>query len=36
VKNGEEQLSAAPPPGIDPADAARQVPALRAEEKKGR
>ena len=36
VKNGEEQLSAAPPPGIDPADAARQVPALRAEPKTGR
>jgi isoquinoline 1-oxidoreductase alpha subunit len=28
-KRGEEQLSAAPPPGIDPADAAREVPALR-------
>jgi isoquinoline 1-oxidoreductase alpha subunit len=27
---GEEQISAAPPPGIDPADAAREVPALRA------
>jgi isoquinoline 1-oxidoreductase alpha subunit len=35
VKSGEEQLSAAPPPGIDPADAARQVPALRLEGKKG-
>jgi isoquinoline 1-oxidoreductase alpha subunit len=29
VKSGEEQIAAAPPPGIDPADAARQVPALR-------
>jgi isoquinoline 1-oxidoreductase alpha subunit len=28
VKSGEEQISAAPPPGIDPRDAARQVPAL--------
>jgi isoquinoline 1-oxidoreductase alpha subunit len=29
VKSGQEPLAAAPPPGIDPADAARQVPALR-------
>ncbi len=29
VKSGREQIAAAPPPGIDPADAARQVPALR-------
>jgi isoquinoline 1-oxidoreductase subunit alpha len=29
VKSGEEQISAAPPPGIDPEDAAREVPALR-------
>ena len=29
VRAGQEQLSAAPPPGIDPADAAREVPALR-------
>ena len=29
VKSGQEQLSAAPPPGIDPGDAAREVPALR-------
>jgi isoquinoline 1-oxidoreductase alpha subunit len=29
VRSGQEQLSAAPPPGIDPADAAREVPALR-------
>jgi isoquinoline 1-oxidoreductase alpha subunit len=36
VKNGEEQISAAPPPGIDPADAARQVPALREVEKERR
>ena len=34
VKNGEEQISAAPPPGIDPADAAREVPALRAPAKR--
>ena len=29
VKAGQEQIAAAPPPGIDPADAAREVPALR-------
>ena len=29
ARSGQEQLSAAPPPGIDPADAAREVPALR-------
>ncbi|MDP9415981.1 MAG: (2Fe-2S)-binding protein [Pseudomonadota bacterium] len=29
VKSGREQIAAAPPPGIDPADAARAVPALR-------
>jgi isoquinoline 1-oxidoreductase alpha subunit len=29
VKSGEERIAAAPPPGIDPADAARAVPALR-------
>jgi isoquinoline 1-oxidoreductase alpha subunit len=29
VKSGQETLAAAPPPGIDPADAAREVPALR-------
>lgn len=29
VKAGRESLAAAPPPGIDPEDAARQVPALR-------
>jgi len=29
VKAGAERLAAAPPPGIDPADAARAVPALR-------
>jgi isoquinoline 1-oxidoreductase alpha subunit len=28
VRSGQEQISAAPPPGIDPADAARQAPAL--------
>ena len=27
--SGEERISAAPPPGIDPEDAAREVPALR-------
>ena len=31
VKTGQEQLAAAPPPGIDPFDAAREVPALRAQ-----
>ncbi|HEY0085183.1 MAG TPA: (2Fe-2S)-binding protein [Allosphingosinicella sp.] len=36
VKAGEEQLSAAPPPGIDPVDAARAVPALRPDAKKAR
>jgi isoquinoline 1-oxidoreductase alpha subunit len=30
VKAGREALAAAPPPGIDPEDAARAVPALRA------
>jgi isoquinoline 1-oxidoreductase alpha subunit len=30
VKAGDERIVAAPPPGIDPADAARQVPALTA------
>jgi isoquinoline 1-oxidoreductase alpha subunit len=30
VKAGLERISAAPPPGIDPEDAAREVPALRA------
>ena len=29
VKAGRETLAAAPPPGIDPEDAAREVPALR-------
>jgi isoquinoline 1-oxidoreductase alpha subunit len=29
VKSGQEELAAAPPPGIDPDDAAREVPALR-------
>ncbi len=29
VKAGRERIAAAPPPGIDPADAAREVPALR-------
>lgn len=28
VKAGQEQLAAAPPPGIDPGEAAREVPAL--------
>jgi isoquinoline 1-oxidoreductase alpha subunit len=30
IMRGDEQIAAAPPPGIDPADAARAVPALRA------
>ena len=30
AKAGREQIAAAPPPGIDPADAARQVPSLQA------
>jgi len=30
LKSGAELIAAAPPPGIDPADAARAVPALRA------
>lgn len=29
MRSGDGQISAAPPPAIDPADAARQVPALR-------
>src|SRR3712207_1064058 len=29
VKSGIERIAAAPPPGIDPRDAARQVPALK-------
>ena len=29
MRSGEDRISAAPPPDIDPADAARQVPALR-------
>jgi isoquinoline 1-oxidoreductase alpha subunit len=29
VRSGEERIAAAPPPSIDAADAARQVPALR-------
>ena len=32
VARREERLSAAPPPGIDPEDAARAVPALRGED----
>lgn len=28
VKQGQERIAAAPPPGIDPQDAAREVPAL--------
>ena len=28
VRSGEEQIAAAPPPGVDPKDAARRVPAL--------
>ena len=30
VKAGQERIAAAPPPGIEPRDAAREVPALRA------
>jgi isoquinoline 1-oxidoreductase alpha subunit len=30
VKTGQERISSAPPPGIDAADAAREVPSLRA------
>jgi isoquinoline 1-oxidoreductase alpha subunit len=30
VKSGAERIAAAPPPGIDPSDAAREVPAMRA------
>jgi isoquinoline 1-oxidoreductase alpha subunit len=29
VKSGQEQIAAAPPPGISPEDASREVPALR-------
>lgn len=29
IKSGRERVAAAPPPGIDPSDAARQVPSLR-------
>ena len=29
IKSGRERVAAAPPPGIDPDDAARQIPALR-------
>ena len=36
MRSGEGQISAAPPPAIDPADAARQVPALRVERPKAR
>ena len=36
ARSGEEELSAAPPPGVDPADAAREVPALREVERPGR
>jgi isoquinoline 1-oxidoreductase alpha subunit len=31
IKAGREQVSSAPPPGIAPEDAAREVPALRTE-----
>ncbi len=30
VRSGQDRIAAAPPPGIDPADAAREGPALRA------
>lgn len=36
VKAGRERIAAAPPPGIDPADAAREVPALREIERPSR
>jgi hypothetical protein len=36
MRSGEDPISAAPPPDIDPADAARQVPALRGGEPKTR
>jgi isoquinoline 1-oxidoreductase subunit alpha len=29
VKSGQERIAAAPPPGISPEDAAREVPSLR-------
>jgi isoquinoline 1-oxidoreductase alpha subunit len=32
VKAGRERIAAAPPPGIDPSDAARNVPSLRESE----
>jgi isoquinoline 1-oxidoreductase alpha subunit len=34
MKSGEEQISAAPPPRVDPADAAREIPALRPPERR--
>jgi isoquinoline 1-oxidoreductase alpha subunit len=35
MRGGEDPISAAPPPAIDPADAARQVPALRGGRREG-
>jgi isoquinoline 1-oxidoreductase subunit alpha len=29
IKSGRERIAAAPPPGVDPRDAARQIPSLR-------
>ena len=36
VRNGQEQIAAAPPPGIDPRDAARQSPSLRPQPRRPR
>jgi isoquinoline 1-oxidoreductase alpha subunit len=36
MRRGEDPISAAPPPDIDPADAARQVPALRGTRRRDR
>ena len=36
IKTGREQVAGAPPPHVAPADAAREVPALRPEPRQGR
>jgi isoquinoline 1-oxidoreductase alpha subunit len=36
IKSGREQVVSAPPPGITPEDAAREVPSLRAEPRRPR
>ena len=36
IKTGREAVAAAPPPGISPEDAAREVPAIRAEPRRPR